>query len=330
MKKVVYLGCVDFGNLGDDFCAQLIRSYIGSKVKVEWRQMTPTHALNDESVYGANLVLFGGGTLFDFRSNEATEAAYKYREQNVIIFGSGVQDFADAPMTGDGYNLLGKVGRSARWIGVRGPVSQACWLLVGRGQVHMTGDPIFLYEPKRKREGESKRVALQFGLPSHSFKDCNALAQQIYFMTKGFRAEGIEPAFVSIWGRDLIFLENVNRQFRLGLDIVAPGEYHEMVECFADFSVSVTNRLHGGLASLMVGCPTVMIAHQTKTYDAALSLNWQPFFPCDFEPLVERVVGVAMSLRGMDMSHYLGRIENFRQAQRKYLDGIVHDYLADH
>jgi len=285
--------------------------------------------LNDKSIYEADLVLFGGGTLFDFRDNDAAQAAYRYRLRNVVIFGSGVQDFADAPMTGDGYNTLGQVAQSARWIGVRGPISQACFLLVGRNNVYMTGDPMFLHEPKRFREGNSKRIALQFGVPSHSFDNLESLSQQIQFIVKGLREEGAEPVFVSVWGRDLVFLENVNRQFKLGLDIVAPGEFHEMVEVFADFGASITNRLHGGLASLMVGCPTVMIAHQTKTYDAALSLVWKPFFPCDWPPLAERVSKVALSLTGMDMGHYLEHIENFRQAQRKYLDGIISDYLTD-
>jgi hypothetical protein len=101
------------------------------------------------------------------------------------------------------------------------------------------------------------------------------------------------------------------------------------VEVFADFGASVTNRLHGGLASLMVGCPTVMVAHQTKTFDAALALQWKPFFPCDFGPLAERVSKVAGTLAGMNMGHYLEHINNYRHAQRKYLDGIISDYLVD-
>jgi len=328
MKKVLYIGTVGFGNLGDDFCAQLIRSYIGGKVKVEWRQLIAEHALNDEDGFEDDLVLFGGGTLFNFRESAPVRVAHRFRNQNVVIFGSGVQDWGDAPMSGDGYNLLGKVGRDAQWIGCRGPISQASWLIAGRSKVYLTGDPIFLYEPtKFREESGGKRIALQFGLPSHSFATPGHLVQQMYFIAKNLLDLDYDPAWVSVWGRDLELLERVNRQFDLGLDIIAPGTFGEMVECFADFSASVTNRLHGGLASLMVGCPTVMIAHQTKTYDAALAIGWKPFYPCDHEALVERVVGVTISLTGVEMAQHLERIENFRHAQRKYLDDIIHDYL---
>lgn len=286
-RALVYLGWQGFDNFGDDLlyetwrsalgdrfaaCAPLGRDYLRRAPQVVGTRMRAARA--------ERLVLLGGGTTVGFANwgRHASRALTAFGAESLIVAGAGIAAATDerALSTQDQDWSVWSSLRSVAYFGVRGPISSAETAARWR-EAPMIGDPALLYprvRPVAPDAGPSA-VGVSIGAGGRSSFDLAAVAAAV----DASRARlGVDRVLIFQLAEED---EPVCAQLRSLLvspcDVVVyRGDVHATMRAMAATRLFFSERLHGVVAAVALGVPTVPLAYASKSVDFWRSVTDRP------------------------------------------------------
>jgi len=154
MTNVAYMGWLGHKNIGDEACFDAIRGMMPKTVT--W---TTWNAGNFPHTKLPDLCILGGGTLLEVRQDVRGRGLLDLVNKGVplVVWGTGVMPLrgpAVSMMHPDMLALLNK----AKFVGVRGPISQNNLDISGFSGAHIIGDPALLLSTKKKKVGNKSKI----------------------------------------------------------------------------------------------------------------------------------------------------------------------------
>lgn len=280
-REVVYLGWTGHGNYGDELLLETWRLALGidavSPVTRRERLADVRSAIHSYRTgrRTERMLLVGGGTVLGFQNwaRHVADAARVYRADTVVALGAGAAESTDAFALG----LQGQDWR--RWsalrsilLGVRGPLTAVeCERTWGRPAV--VGDPALLYpvvagiEAVHDVDGP---LGVSVGADPVSRFDPRSVAAAV----RGMSGADSEIVLFALSPNDIVAcramqseLHRPSRIHRFDGDVRATTS--EISRC----SLMLTERLHGAVAAVGLGVPTVPLAYASKCDDFWLSVT---------------------------------------------------------
>ncbi|MGJ4844457.1 polysaccharide pyruvyl transferase family protein [Leifsonia sp. Le1] len=286
-RALIYLGWQGFMNFGDDLLYDTWRAALGDRFAA-CAPLGRDYLRRSPQVFGTRmraagserLVLLGGGTTVGFANwgRHARRAVSAYGAHGLIVAGAGIAAATDerALSTQDqDWDVWSSLKRVA-YFGVRGPISSAESAEHWR-DAPIVGDPALLYPLVRTVVAPSgpPSIGVSIGAGGRSAFDLAAVASAVDASRERLGAE-----------RVLIFQlaeedEAVCAQLRSLLSsrcktVVYRGDVHETMSAIAGTGLFFSERLHGVVAAVALGVPTVPLAYASKSVDFWRSVTDRP------------------------------------------------------
>ena len=289
-RALVYLGWQGFENFGDDLlydtwraalgdrfaaCAPLGRDYLRRAPQVVGARL--------RAVGSERLVLLGGGTTVGFANwgRHARRALTAYGASSLIVAGAGIAAATDERALSTQSQDWGEWSAlpSVAYFGVRGPISVAESAARWRA-APMVGDPALLYPVVRPvaAAGGLSSVGVSIGAGGRSSFELEAVAEAVDLSRERVGAERVlvfqlaeEDADVCARLRARLRSPSVLVEYR--------GDVHETMRAVAGVRLFFSERLHGVVAGVALGVPTVPLAYASKSVDFWTSVTVRPLVP---------------------------------------------------
>jgi polysaccharide pyruvyl transferase WcaK-like protein len=271
MKKIT-TECVSWrwnGNLGDDMIWAAQESMFGNILNLGQYHADP------------QALLIGGGT-FVPKSPQHPELVKLSRKLPTAFFGTGIGDplFWGTDHIKDWLEIFG----NARFIGVRGPLSQALletWGLPSN-QIKWIGDPA-LYFATEEGQGDlhpfKGKLAVNLGITYGKLYGFNEeeLEKTLILILKELGRIGWSITLVSAWQPDDIVAERIKAQVPVCAIEPWHEDYARALESIAGFDIVLCEKLHVGVVAACRGVPFVALNYRSKVLDFCRSINWDKF-----------------------------------------------------
>lgn len=279
-----------------------------------------------------DIAFLGGGTLI----NQSPWLLDHYR--NVLakaplggfVFGSGVGDPA---FWGDHFAAWRKVLEPMNFIGVRGPRSIHHLATAGLAQCEMIGDPYLAIHPPLAIPPTPGRIGVNFGTTNNSLWGGDEEGYMEFLLEALSRLveRGWEPAFYSVWSKDLPLI--LAMRDRLGLPdapvLDARSDSLEALSRLTSCEVFVGEKLHACAMAAVAGVPFMALEYQPKVRDFAESLDMGDYTvstgerdPEGFVHLVESLAANQAPVR----ARMAGNVAAFREGLAGYSRRIQHHF----
>lgn len=286
-RSLIYLGWQGFENFGDDLLYDTWRSALGDRFAAcaplgrdYLRRAPAVLGARMRSAGSERLVLLGGGTTVGFANwgRHAGRALTAYGAQALIVAGAGIAASTDARAlsTQDQDWTAWSALKSVAYFGVRGPIS------AGESAAHwrsapMIGDPALLYplvNPVAALAGPSA-VGVSIGAGGRSAFDLTAVAAAL---DRSRERLGVDSVRVFQLAEED---EEVCARLRSLLAspsevVVFRGDVHATMSAIAGTRLFFSERLHGVVAAVALGVPTVPLAYASKSVDFWRSVTDRP------------------------------------------------------
>lgn len=285
MRRLLYIGCLGYANVGDEACWQASRRLLEPHLPAGW-ELQPRNGYDFEPTEPFDALVLGGGTLLSHHGNLGDAALREAARRDVpfAILGTGLEslDWDGPPATGAAERFLNMVS-PARRIGVRGPLSRDYLVKLGlpASRVAVVGDPGVLLEaspaPRRKAKHVAVNVGTSFGRV-YGWDEQAMIESLIEFLGRVAR-DGWRICLFPIWPRD----REVQQQVADRLAEWNPRVVHEvleaepMIEFLGEFPRVVAMKLHVGIFATVAGTPYLPWAYRPKVEDFAASLGVQDY-----------------------------------------------------
>lgn len=280
---IAYLGWQGYGNFGDDLLHDTWRAALGHPLDVEtpltarsYAKQAPQVLRDRLRMVGARrLVLLGGGTTIGFGTwaGHAHRAALAYGAEAVVGLGLGAAESGDTHLLSTqpyDWAAWQRVPRF-RLAGVRGPLSQR-EVEQNLQPTDVIGDPALLYpdvRPVTPQGGSAIGVALGSD-PTTRF-DIDAVAAQV---DRRARAEARPVRVFALSEADRPVAAAVAARLRVPHELHHyERDVHATMQAIASCTVLVSERLHGVIAAVALGVPTVPLAYASKCDDFWMSVT---------------------------------------------------------
>jgi len=286
-RALVYLGWQGFENFGDDLlhdtwhaalggrfaaCAPLGRDYLRRAPQVIGTRL--------RAVGFERLVLLGGGTTVGFANwgRHARRALTAYGASSLIVAGAGIAASTDERALStqrQDWDVWAGLP-SVSYFGVRGPISSAESAIHWR-DAPVVGDPALLYPVVRPFAvaGGPSSLGVSIGAGGRSSFDLEAVAAAVDACRERTTAERVlvvqlaeEDAAVCARLRALLRSPSALVEFR--------GDVPDTMRAIAGTRLFFSERLHGVVAGVALGVPTVPLAYASKSVDFWSSVTDRP------------------------------------------------------
>ncbi|MBC9719531.1 polysaccharide pyruvyl transferase family protein [Streptomyces sp. TRM66268-LWL] len=287
-RHIIYLGWQGFQNFGDDLLYATWKVALGTPLRIQAPLTRRDYAAaaprffsqRVRTLSGERLVLLGGGTTVGFASwgAHARNAMTYYDAHALVVAGAGAASSDDTFALGLQRTDWAQWGAlpNVALFGVRGPLtSEEC-------QRHwrpapVIGDPALLYTRYAMplpTPAARPVVGVCLGASPVSRFSVEVVADAIRIYLAAH--PGTTVRVVQLSPEDAGAAHNLVKALGNGTsaEIVAySGDVHGMMQAIAGCSLLLSERLHGTVAGVACGIPTVPLAYASKCDDFWLSVS---------------------------------------------------------
>lgn len=302
MKKILYVGFIGKGNLGDDMMWDVFHDTCHS--------LFPNHFLIHTYTPGQKVlvndydaIVLGGGSIIGGKYLDILTKAMNL-EIPIFVWGSGVDKLSKKKMNTFLYNKetkfnyilpketeekLKKIIPYAKKFGVRGPLTQASLEHLQKDSEKFTfisGDPGLLLTTKEQsatinrveeNKFQSPTIAVNWGTDFNRIygKDEKGLKNQLVKALKEIHLQGYEILLYSVWKRDHTILQEIKDELEpdVKVNVIWEADQNEMMDILSKCVYSINFKLHANLLSLAAGTPCVALGYRFKVYDFFHSID---------------------------------------------------------
>lgn len=288
-RSLVYLGWQGNANFGDDLLHETWRAALDDPLDVE-APLNARDYLRGAAAFARDrlrtrrserVVLIGGGTTVGFAAwaDHARLAVRNYAAAGIIGVGLG------AAASSDAYALERHRQQWAAWrdldrlriAGVRGPITEH-EVTTHLGPVTISGDPALLYPLVRpvQPSGDpgARRIGVSLGSDPHSRFDVETVATAVDAHARTVGADQVVAFALS--AADQSVARALSERLRTPSVIHDYTDVAETMSAIAGCELVVSERLHGVVAAIALGVPTVPLSYASKCDDFWSSLTGDP------------------------------------------------------
>lgn len=293
-RRFVYMGWLGYGNFGDDLLYETWKMALRDELMFVSPLRGRDYVKNFRSflsqrirlVGAEKLLLLGGGTALGFGTwaRHLRTAQLMYKVDDSVLAGTGAAASDDRFAVGlqeIDWNAWRKADPTIT--GVRGPITSQ---EVERGlskDVPVVGDPALMYSrlasmQQERSRMEQNRIGICLGSHTSTRFDVPAIAGAV---SSAATALGLQPVVFQLSDADKTVATTLCRALG-GSDIVKySGDVREMMDAISSCNMFVSERLHGVVAAVALGIPTVPLSYGSKCDDFWLSVagEYPPITP---------------------------------------------------
>jgi len=337
MKTIAYIGWLGHHNVGDEACLIAIQEMLGHKYKIiSWDQGPwKPKKLPD-------LCILGGGTLLDIgygRREKTLLFPMSAKGVPIIIWGSGIVD-------NHGDTIHPKVMRLlnyAKYVGVRGPISQKILQKRGFHKAQIVGDPALCYPVKRftmspmglmlSDIGSTAHVSINIGHTRNNLYGTEKhVEDQCIRLVRNLDKRRMRTTLFSVWPDDNAMIKRVKQRINdLTLThthdmwlMKKTNNQEENIDSLLwklrrHTSYVIGMKLHSVVLAAAIDIPFISLAYRRKCIDFAQSVgandwwiktneNWGDILPDKLEKLgdnVHKVCDTVLAKKGKYIAKHL-------------------------
>ncbi|MGL5149793.1 MAG: polysaccharide pyruvyl transferase family protein [Clostridium sp.] len=310
--RILYLGWVGFGNVGDDLMLDIFKDMAKEKYgkDVVVKGKYPKHVITDFDDY--DMVVLGGGSNLLEGYIECVYNAIQAGKK-VIIWGTGYdemlgRDFIERlentntppyVFSDSHEEMLSEIAEKAEFFGIRGPLTLDIIRksFIDTTNIKISGDPGFLLKPadisekgtKIKFKKEDNIVAINLGRTFDRIFGKNEA--KVNESIKEFCIEllnmGYKLYLYAMWETDLKSIFDLYGKLPKSDNIILDSVIHsggELVTILSNCKYSINFKLHANIISAVANTPFICIGYRLKSYDIMKSLELEELLiPTDDE-----------------------------------------------
>ncbi|MCS4275659.1 polysaccharide pyruvyl transferase WcaK-like protein [Mycetocola sp. BIGb0189] len=285
-RRLVYLGWHGFMNFGDDLLRDSWQAALTDDLSLsaplsrrDYVTQAPRVAMDRMRTAGAErLVLLGGGTTVGFANwaGHARRAQIAYDADGILIPGAGAAESTDTFALGlqeQGWSDWADLSGVAL-MGVRGPLTArecaANWI-----PTPVIGDPALLYPTLvdvAPAQRDDTMIGVALGADPESRFDPHVVAEALRRISMAERIDRVRVFALSATDR-----EGAERFARmvgpLAEVVYYDGDVRDTMRSIAECGLFISERLHGAVAAVSLGVPTVALSYASKCDDFWLSVT---------------------------------------------------------
>ncbi|UUZ86242.1 polysaccharide pyruvyl transferase family protein [Paenibacillus sp. P26] len=341
MKRILYLGWIGFGNIGDELMwllfRDLCRNHLSSKV-YDVIPSIPGVDIRNHGPYDT-IVLGGGSLLIPGYIDVMYQAAEKGKK--VLIWGSGHdrQEFPhmddtgriSTPLAYSGEHRptggkLAEVARQSVFFGVRGPLSMQ--FLEHSGvpleRTVISGDPGFLLPSPARSERKASRpmIGVNWGTAYNRIYGGGEenLERHLAEALRRLIWQGYDVTIFPVWGPDREACERLYQrlgdQEHVKLDLRL-HPYEDLLEIMKNYALTINFKLHSNYLSAAAGVPFICLGYRFKSLDFGYSIDLPEYvLPTHHEHLMETILDRVAKIEqdpGFIQERYAAHREHYRE-----------------
>ncbi len=363
--RIVYVGWVGFGNLGDDVCRNLFTDHIGRSAFALGRDcviLTATHqGISEQALleFRPHLVVLGAGSLFTPAYLQPLLVAQKHGIPTAT-WGTGFDKLSrpslDALLETKAPLPLWHNERDAEpfrwavdtctWAGVRGPHTLKILESAGCASphLHISGDPGLLLQPGDAPEPLEPRlqswindrapiVAVNWGTANNHVYggDERMVAAALSQVIEQLSRDSYKVLLFSVWGPDLAPMRKLAAPFDDDPNVVALRQVPSgpaLAWILKRCRFSINFKLHANVFTAAVGRPFISLAYRSKCYDFAASVGCDDLVVRFDRPDLSEAVMDACDLIEQNRKALKARIRNHARRYTKRLNTLIEKMAA--
>lgn len=286
-RSFVYLGWQGNANFGDDLLHETWQAALDDPLRVEaplnrrdYLRAAPRFLRDRLRTLGSErVVLLGGGTTVGFESwAEHARLAARYHGAAGVV-GTGLGAAAGS----DTYSLDQQRQRWGAWrsldalriAGVRGPITAA---EVSRHlrPITISGDPALLYprvRTVRRPTGAGGRIGVSLGSDPRSRFDVATVADAVD--AHALETGTTQVVALALSDADRLAAHALAERLRTPAVVHTYTDVGDTMDVIAGCDLVVSERLHGAVAAVALGVPTVPLSYASKCDDFWMSVTGQ-------------------------------------------------------
>lgn len=318
MKRIGYMGWLGHKNIGDEACFEAIKSLFPE----DYAQWLTWDARAWKHGAFPDLCILGGGTIFDIRWDRRGKGLTQMLRNNVpiIIWGTGVMPLS-APkrpivstMHPNALTLLNK----AKFVGVRGPISDRNLSTTGFAGAKVIGDPAILLSSDVPNMGlASNRIALNIGdTHTNLFGTEQYVVKETRKLVERLTDDGLEVILFSVWPQDTKFLLQIPQTENVSIRSWEPSAIR-LMNFFKTCRCVIGLKLHTSVLAAAAHVPFISIAYREKCFDFAESVNLKRWAVRSDKEDWSRSVFKLTKILPKHHDVIVGRLKAYQDAYRK-------------
>ncbi len=341
MQKILYLGWIGFGNLGDELLWHQFRNLCAKHIPDNEIQITPSFpGVDIRALDKYDLVVLGGGSLFLPGYLEILNQAHILGKK-IMIWGTGVdwigkqqlekllqnepidlkENFKDKDK-----ELLQRVLEKASFVGVRGPLTKGVihkLMEKNKSEVEVIGDPGLLLVNSKPKEKE-QIIGINWGTTFNRMYGGNEelVENELVEVGKELIQSGYKLLIYTVWTNDIEACERLNNKINdkknVTLDKTAYKE-QQLISLLSKCYLTVNFKLHANLLSYAAGTPSIPLGYRFKVYDFCSLLELQHYIVSTDSPSIQ--TDIFHRIRLIE-TRYKQINEKYKRKQEKYISRL--------
>ncbi|GAA4702232.1 polysaccharide pyruvyl transferase family protein [Brevibacillus fulvus] len=295
MRKILYVGWLGFGNLGDelmwDIFAQLASQYLPS-ADYQLIPSRPGVDLRELSAY--DTVVLGGGSLLIPGYLDVAHRAIEQKKR-VLVWGTGHDRLDKIEVDSSGKlltdlsrdqarfgKMLAEIKQEAGYFQVRGPLTSQYMEQLGTSPDGISGDPGLLLPTSMSKlaidQSQERVIGINWGTSYNKIygQDEAKVEDALAAAAQALIEHGYRVHLFTMWGPDREankrLYEKIGRPQQTVLDLTLYN-HPAMAALLRRFAATVNFKLHANVISAAVGTPFVCLGYRFKSLDFAYSLG---------------------------------------------------------
>ncbi|AUO13967.1 polysaccharide pyruvyl transferase family protein [Priestia megaterium] len=295
MKKVLYIGWIGFGNLGDELLWHVFKELSEQYYSEEEIKVTPSFpGVDFKNVEPYDTVVLGGGSLLLPGYLQVLQKAADLGK-DILIWGSGMdwveKEQLDKMLAGEQVSLrtlftekdgalIKDVFNRASFAGIRGPLAKKALEAIGvdSERIRIIGDPGLLLSANSIGDKKEKIIGVNWGTTYNRLYGGNELAVEdaLASACKKLIQQGFKIAIYLVWGSDKAscqrLFDKINNPEHVTFDEKLYKE-QELMAILSRYTMTINFKLHANILSLAAGVPCVALGYRFKVFDLVSSLE---------------------------------------------------------
>lgn len=347
VKKILYLGWLGQGNVGDDVLFEVFKSLFYQNIdRKHYKYEYDIDSVYYETGYKTNirdydLVVLGGGSLFGLNYwLDRCQEAQGYGIPTTS-WGTGIDGFytSKEDLTGivhvfteNQKKQLLDVAKKMIYVSIRGPYTKELMVSTGVGAnlIHEVGDPALLYENQwaNALPEDKQKIVVNWGTSNNNIfgTDEERVEEQLEIVIQILLNRGYSISLYPIWTKDIAHVKKLGSKFTEGKLTIIDEVYDAkgLVNFIGKHYFSINMKLHANILSAAMNRPFISLAYRGKCFDFAESVGCRDLTVSTAE------VHAGMILERVD---YIGReygriVKRFEAAKEKYRPRLIDSLKA--
>lgn len=345
MKRVLYLGSLGYGNLGDELMFDVFKDTM-YRMSDRHSILIQSISVDDDIREPYDALVLGGGSLFYPAYMEKLYHAVQ-AGKTVIIWGTGhdwlERERLDAVMKPGAPSLEGllpvsfaehfaDVIKQARYVGVRGDFTRRALgqIVADLKNIEVSGDPGLLVDCAGSSlpddvfpwHAQENVIAINFGTAFNNIfgNDERAVEDGLAIQCRQFINQGFKLFLFSMWEPDREALtrlyDKIGDPERVRMDNRQLNQC-ELLQIMRKCVLTVNFKLHANVISAAARVPFIALGYRFKSFDFADSLGLEDFvIGTDSSRIDEQIACLAARIlenRDHIVQHLDERIEGYKQ-----------------